>query len=163
QLALELMQAAGIKVEIAANGRIAVEMLTAAPNRYDLVLMDLQMPEMDGIEATRMIRQDRRFDALPIVAMTAHASAPDRARCFAVGMNDHMAKPIDPDELFEAIEDWCAAAGRGRALLDAARSLSALQVGSGGLSPGGLASGEAVMEGGVLQGGIRRAMGNARL
>ena len=153
QLAIELMQAAGIKAEVAANGRIAVEMLTAAPNRYDLVLMDLQMPEMDGIEATRMIRGDRRFDALPIVAMTAHASTADRARCFAAGMNDHMAKPIDPDELFQAIEHWCPAQGRGSALAEAARSLAALQV----------APGELALEGVDVQGGIRRAMGNAKL
>ncbi len=153
QLATELMQAAGVRVEIAANGRLAVEMLTAAPNRYDLVLMDLQMPEMDGIEATRMIRGDRRFDALPILAMTAHASTADRVRCFAAGMNDHMAKPIDPDELFQAIEHWCPAAGRGSALLDAARSLAALQV----------APGEMALEGVDVEGGIRRAMGNPKL
>ncbi|HEX7640797.1 MAG TPA: response regulator [Burkholderiaceae bacterium] len=153
QLALELMQAAGIKVEIAANGRLAVEMLSAAPNRYDLVLMDLQMPEMDGIEATRMIRTDRRFDALPIVAMTAHASTADRARCFAAGMNDHMAKPIDPDELFQAIEHWCPAKGRGSALAEAARSVAALQV----------APGEIALDGVDVEGGIRRAMGNPKL
>lgn len=153
QLARELLQAAGIRVEIAANGRLAVEMLYAAPSRYDLVLMDLQMPEMDGIEATRMIRTDRRFDALPILAMTAHASTADRARCFAAGMNDHMAKPIDPDELLQAIEHWCPAAGRGSALLDAARSLAALQV----------APGEIALEGVDVEGGIRRAMGNPKL
>ncbi len=153
QLAMELMQAAGVRVEIAANGRLAVEMLNGAPNRYDLVLMDLQMPEMDGIEATRLIREDRRFDALPILAMTAHATTADRARCFAAGMNDHMAKPIDPDELFQAIEHWCPAAGRGSALLEAARSLAALQV----------APGEIALEGVDVEGGIRRAMGNPKL
>ena len=151
QLAFELMQAAGIKVEIADNGRVAVEMLTAAPNRYDLVLMDLQMPEMDGIEATRAIRTDPRFDALPIVAMTAHASSTDRAGCFAAGMNDHMAKPIDPDELFQTIAHWCPAGSS--AVLEAARGLAASQS----------AVGDFVLEGIDAEGGIRRAMGNPKL
>ncbi|HEY8025077.1 MAG TPA: response regulator [Burkholderiaceae bacterium] len=155
QLAMELMQAAGITVEIAANGRIAVEMLIASPARYDMVLMDLQMPEMDGIEATRVLRADRRFDVLPIVAMTAHATTADRTRCFSAGMNDHLAKPIDPDELFQTIEQWCPARARGTALVDAAREMAALQLEA---EPGELA-----IEGVDVAGGVRRAMGNRKL
>ena len=73
---------------------------------YDIVLMDMQMPVMDGIEATRIIRADSRFDQLPIVAMTANAMAADRDRCLEVGMNDHIAKPIDPDQLFGVLSRW---------------------------------------------------------
>jgi two-component system, sensor histidine kinase and response regulator len=75
-------------------------------NEYDIVLMDMQMPVMDGIEATRLIRADSRFDKLPIVAMTANAMAADRERCLEAGMNDHIPKPIDPDQLFGALSRW---------------------------------------------------------
>jgi len=64
------------------------------------------MPVMDGIEATRLIRADSRFDKLPIVAMTANAMAVDRERCLKAGMNDHIAKPIDPDQLFDTLSRW---------------------------------------------------------
>jgi two-component system, sensor histidine kinase and response regulator len=73
---------------------------------YDLVLMDMQMPVMDGIEATRVIRADSRFDSLPIIAMTANAMAADRDRCLEAGMNDHIAKPIDPEQLFKVLLRW---------------------------------------------------------
>ncbi|HEY0844630.1 MAG TPA: PAS domain S-box protein [Noviherbaspirillum sp.] len=108
QIAIELMHAAGVRVEIAGNGRIALDkLMIAGPERYDMVFMDVQMPEMDGHEATRRIRADSRFDALPIVAMTAHAMVEERQRCFAAGMNDHLTKPIDPTELYRAISRWC--------------------------------------------------------
>jgi signal transduction histidine kinase/DNA-binding response OmpR family regulator len=150
QLALELMQEAGITVEVAANGQIALDMLAANAVRYDLVLMDLQMPEMDGFEATRIIRADARLDALPIVAMTAHAMESDRARCLAVGMNDHLSKPIDPEELYHTIARWCSPDGHASALANATRAAAALKV-----DPEGLA-----IEGVDVLGGIRRAMGN---
>ena len=86
------------------NGEIAVNMVRSKD--YDIVLMDMQMPVMDGIEATRIIRADSRFDQLPIVAMTAAAMAADRDRCLEVGMNDHIAKPVDPDQLFGALSRW---------------------------------------------------------
>jgi two-component system sensor histidine kinase/response regulator len=73
---------------------------------YDLVLMDMQMPIMDGLEATRTIRLDPRFDDLPIIAMTANAMAADRDRCLEAGMNDHIAKPIEPEELFRVLAQW---------------------------------------------------------
>jgi len=70
------------------------------------VLMDMQMPVMDGIEATKVIRADSRFQTLPIIAMTANAMAADRDRCLDAGMNDHIAKPIDPDQLFKVLIRW---------------------------------------------------------
>jgi two-component system sensor histidine kinase/response regulator len=76
---------------------------------YDLVLMDMQMPVMDGIEATRVIRSDQRFDALPIIAMTANAMTADRDKCLEAGMNDHISKPIDAQELFRVVSQWMRA------------------------------------------------------
>jgi two-component system sensor histidine kinase/response regulator len=108
QIAGELLRAAGIHVDIAGNGRIALDMLDAAgPGRYGMVFMDVQMPEMDGHEATRRIRADARFATLPVIAMTAHAMVEERDRCFASGMNDHLAKPINPPQLYRAIAHWC--------------------------------------------------------
>jgi two-component system sensor histidine kinase/response regulator len=72
-------------------------------NDYDAVLMDMQMPVMDGIAATRVIRSDPRFETLPIIAMTANAMAADREKCLDAGMNDHIGKPVDPDELFSVL------------------------------------------------------------
>jgi len=103
QIAVELLEGVGAKVVVANNGRIAVEKLSAAPQAYDLVLMDLQMPEMDGYQATAKIRGDARFAKLPIIAMTAHATMEERQRCLDAGMNDHVSKPIDPGHLFERV------------------------------------------------------------
>ena len=72
----------------------------------DLVMMDIQMPEMDGLEATRLIRRMERFQTLPIIAMTAHAMAEDRAKSLLAGMNDHLVKPITPEALYAAIRTW---------------------------------------------------------
>ncbi|HVK94790.1 MAG TPA: two-component regulator propeller domain-containing protein [Noviherbaspirillum sp.] len=102
QIAVELMEGAGITVDVADNGRIVIDKLRSG-KRYDVVLMDLQMPEMDGYTATAVIRRELRMTALPILAMTAHAMAEERQRCLDAGMNDHIAKPIDPDVLFEAL------------------------------------------------------------
>ena len=104
RIAREILQGVGVEVEIAANGAIAVQVVR--DHSFDLVLMDLQMPEMDGYQATRMIRKDKQFDALPIVAMTAHAMAGDREKCLDAGMNDHLAKPIDPNHLFAVLQRW---------------------------------------------------------
>src|SRR5262249_50854299 len=76
------------------------------PPAFDIVLMDLQMPEMDGLTATRLLRADPRFNDLPIIAMTAHALLEERQRCLEAGMNDHVTKPIDPDALFAALSRW---------------------------------------------------------
>ena len=110
QIASELMREAGIAVDIADNGRIAVAKVFNG-GTYDVVLMDVQMPEMDGYSATKAIRSDPRFAGLPILAMTAHAMVEARARCFEVGMNDHVAKPIDPDELLATLARWAGRAG----------------------------------------------------
>jgi two-component system, sensor histidine kinase and response regulator len=104
QIAVELLEGAGAIVTVANNGREAVEMVSGPGHPpLDVVLMDLQMPEMDGYQATAKLRADARLAALPIIAMTAHATVEERQRCLAAGMNDHVAKPIDPAALFEAV------------------------------------------------------------
>ena len=109
QIAIELLEGAGAKVRVANNGREAVETLSNGPlpPPFDLVLMDLQMPEMDGYQATAELRSDIRFSTLPIVAMTAHATVEERQRCLAAGMNDHISKPIDPAALFDTVGQFC--------------------------------------------------------
>ncbi len=103
QIASELLESAGATVKVAANGREAVDCLLREPAGYDLVLMDLQMPVMDGHQATAKIRSDKRFATLPIIAMTAHATIEEKQKCLASGMNDHVAKPIDPGAFFETL------------------------------------------------------------
>jgi two-component system sensor histidine kinase/response regulator len=105
QIAIELLEGAGASVEVANNGREAVDKLLHGvfPLHYDLVLMDLQMPEMDGYQAAARIRDDTRFAHLPIIAMTAHATVEERNRCLAAGMNDHISKPIHPTLLLETV------------------------------------------------------------
>jgi two-component system, sensor histidine kinase and response regulator len=104
QVALEVLGAAGVQVAIAVDGEQGVR--SVEETTYDLVLMDVQMPVMDGLEATRRIRAQPRFQTLPILAMTANAMASDRERSLAAGMNDHITKPIDPDELLEVLVRW---------------------------------------------------------
>ncbi len=117
QIAIELLGGAGATVRVANNGREAVETLLDGPQPtpYHLVLMDLQMPEMDGYQATARIRGDGRFASLPIIAMTAHATIEERQRCLAAGMNDHVSKPIDPGALFETLGHYHRPAGAGDA------------------------------------------------
>jgi signal transduction histidine kinase/CheY-like chemotaxis protein/CHASE3 domain sensor protein len=105
QIATELLESAGASVKAANSGREAVETLSRGPQPtpFDVVLMDLQMPEMDGYQATAKLRADPRFATLPIVAMTAHATIEERQRCLSAGMNGHIAKPIDPDGLLETV------------------------------------------------------------
>jgi two-component system sensor histidine kinase/response regulator len=104
QIAVELLTDAGFKVEIAENGRKVIEMLDK--RLYDIVLMDMQMPVMDGVTATREIRKDERFKDLPILAMTANVMDTDIEKCREAGMGDHIGKPIDPDELFAKLLKW---------------------------------------------------------
>ncbi len=104
QVAAELMRMAGMEVDVADNGAQALERL--ADRRYDLVFMDMQMPVMDGLTATAKIRTEPRHAALPIVAMTANAMAQDRERCLQAGMNDHLAKPFDPPQLWAVLTRW---------------------------------------------------------
>jgi PAS domain S-box-containing protein len=109
EVARELLEAAGMTVVIADNGRQAVEAATSAGARFDAILMDLQMPEMDGIEATGEIRTHPIASGVPIIAMTAHALAGERERCLAGGMNDHVSKPIEPAKLYTALAQWVKA------------------------------------------------------
>ncbi len=104
QLAAELLTRTGAVVDCVEDGMSGIGRLEQA--RYDLVLMDIQMPGVDGYETTRRIRADARFQGLIIIAMTAHALASDRERCLAAGMNDHVAKPVDPAQLRHVIGHW---------------------------------------------------------
>lgn len=116
QIALEMLAATGLEVDIAGNGAIAVEkILTGGPQTYDLVLMDLQMPELGGHDATMRIRSDARFADLPIVAMTAHATAEEKAECLESGMQDHIAKPIDPKVFYQTLSRWIGNAAHANA------------------------------------------------
>ena len=104
EVALELLTLAGLQVIVADNGSQAIAEVSAA--EFDLVLMDIQMPVMGGIEATRRIRELPAGSSLPIVAMTANAFAEDRQACLEAGMNDHVGKPVDPDVLYGVLLRW---------------------------------------------------------
>ncbi len=105
----ELLQEAGQNVDIAENGIEAIEMVSK--NSYDLILMDMQMPHMDGLEATRQIRLLANGARVPILASTANVFAEDKARCMAAGMNDFVSKPIEPHVLFETVLKWLSQRG----------------------------------------------------
>ncbi|HNX76272.1 MAG TPA: CHASE domain-containing protein [Candidatus Rifleibacterium sp.] len=107
EIAMELLIQAGCEVIVAGDGCQAVEEIMAAEKPFDVVLMDVQMPHMDGLDATRLIRADGRFDNLPIIAMTAHAMNDARERCLKAGMNAHVVKPINPEDLFQTIKRFC--------------------------------------------------------
>jgi len=109
EVAQAMLEGVGLVVECAENGRLGAALATSRP--YDLVLMDMQMPDMDGLEATRRIRGQRGAADLPIVAMTANAYADDIAACMAAGMNAHVTKPVEPQALFETLLRWLPAAG----------------------------------------------------
>ena len=94
----------GFEIAIASDGREALSKLEAGG--FDLILMDVQMPVLDGLEATRLIRQDARWSGLPIIAMTAHAMNGDRERCLTAGMDGYIAKPVHPSDLVETIEQF---------------------------------------------------------
>jgi CheY-like chemotaxis protein/HPt (histidine-containing phosphotransfer) domain-containing protein len=104
EVARELLSDEGITVAIAVDGRQALEMLER--ERFDGVLMDCQMPRMDGFEATRALRQRPELRELPVIAMTANAMVGDREKALAAGMNDHIAKPIDVEEMFSTLARW---------------------------------------------------------
>ncbi|WP_130471856.1 response regulator [Candidatus Magnetaquicoccus inordinatus] len=105
QVATELLQLAGVTVTIAGNGQQAIDLAEA--NEFDAILMDLQMPVLDGLQATRKIRQQGgEMAQIPIIAMTANAMVGDRELCLQSGMNDHIAKPIDPSNLYATLARW---------------------------------------------------------
>lgn len=104
RVAVAFIKKTGFNIDIASNGQEAL-MATRSKN-YDLILMDVQMPTMDGLEATKEIRKENSAKDLPIVAMTANAMKGDREKCIAVGMNDYLSKPIKPAELYTALETW---------------------------------------------------------
>ena len=108
QVATELLESAGAFVVVANNGGEAVKILTGGDQgpAFDVVFMDLQMPEMDGFTTTKLLRRAPGLHKLPIIAMTAHALVEERQRCLDAGMNDHVSKPIDPDNLLSTLLRW---------------------------------------------------------
>ncbi|MCX7627384.1 MAG: PhnD/SsuA/transferrin family substrate-binding protein [Methylophilaceae bacterium] len=113
QVVKEFLKLAGARVDVAGNGAEALAMIER--NHYDAILMDVQMPEMSGDQATARIRAQARFAALPIIALTAGVTPEERARCKAAGMNDFVAKPIDPETLIRVLNDWIGRSDRAAA------------------------------------------------
>ncbi|MBF0160719.1 MAG: response regulator [Magnetococcales bacterium] len=112
QVATALLEGHGLRVTVVNNGREAVA--AVAKESFDLALMDIQMPEMDGFQATQAIRRHPSGQQLPIIALTAHAMAGDREKSLRAGMNDHVTKPIDPEQLFQVLVRWIAPREGGR-------------------------------------------------
>ena len=108
-VATELLGRMGIELDVARNGREAIAMAQAAPTKYAAILMDMQMPELDGLSATRALRADPRFRTIPIIAMTANAMKADLDACLEAGMNDHVTKPIDRRALLATLRRWLPA------------------------------------------------------
>ncbi len=104
EVTYQLLEAFGVTIEIVENGLVALEMVKKNP--YDLILMDVQMPVMDGLQATAAIRQLPGRQNVPIIAMTANAYAEDRQKCLNAGMNDHLPKPVSPDLLYGMLVNW---------------------------------------------------------
>jgi len=108
EIVLTLLEPTLLEIDCAANGVEAVQLFTKAPEKYDMILMDLQMPEMDGYEATRQIRllDMPQARTIPIVAMTANVFREDVEQCLAVGMNDHIGKPLDINDVLEKLQNY---------------------------------------------------------
>ncbi|MBV8634914.1 MAG: response regulator [Burkholderiaceae bacterium] len=131
QVVFELLKGEGAEVTLAEGGEAGVELATREAGLFDVVIMDVQMPDIDGLEATRRIRSDRRFQFLPILAMTANATSADRAECLEAGMNEHIGKPIDIDEVVLILQ---ALTGRG-ALIPASGHAVPAQEGDEAIEP----------------------------
>ncbi len=161
QIAVELLEGVGATVQVANNGREGVEKLFAAegPLPFDVVLMDLQMPEMDGFQATAKLRSEERFKKLPIIAMTAHATMEERDRCLAAGMNDHVSKPIDPAVLFEIVGRYYKPTGAKVVVASSENSKPAKRTQSSGDELGGLGN----FSGLDTKDGLARVAGNRKL
>jgi signal transduction histidine kinase/CheY-like chemotaxis protein len=155
QIAQELLESTGAQVTIAKHGGEAVRILREGPvpPAFDVVFMDLQMPEMDGYTATGLLRADFRFRDLPIIAMTAHALVEERQRCLDAGMNDHVTKPIDPDAVFSVIKNWSKPRERRAAAATA-------KVTAGAAAPDAILP---EITGIDTAGGLNRVAGNRRL
>jgi two-component system sensor histidine kinase/response regulator len=149
EVASEILNDAGCMVSLATDGAEAVRKVQAAA--YDLVLMDVQMPVMDGIAATREIRKLSRFAALPIIAMTANAMKEDRERCLAAGMNDYITKPIDPRAMFATLRRYYA---QDATLVPSSPPASVPSEPGGGIP---------AIPGIDTEGALRRVVGNRRL
>jgi signal transduction histidine kinase/CheY-like chemotaxis protein len=108
EIIISLLEDTGIVIDCAVNGQEAVDMIAASPDKYDVILMDVQMPKMDGLEATRKIRKltARRFEYLPIIAMTAHVFMSDIEECLLAGMDDHIGKPIDIEDVLKKLHNY---------------------------------------------------------
>jgi CheY-like chemotaxis protein len=105
EILITLLEDTGLSIECAENGKEALDMITANPDKYDVVFMDMQMPEMDGLEATRCIRAlpGHQRENLPIIAMTANVFKDDIDACKAAGMDSHVGKPLDIDKVLKAL------------------------------------------------------------
>jgi len=120
QIATELLATVGVDVVVANHGKEALDKLELHGAHYfDAILMDMQMPVMDGYEASKYIRADVRYNHIPLIAMTAHAMVEERARCLDLGMNDHVSKPIDPMQFFECLKHWRATKPNGANSIEA--------------------------------------------
>ncbi|WP_432377976.1 response regulator [Duganella sp. P38] len=133
QVASEILQRAGVRADIASSGAEAQRMVEA--RAYDAVLMDIQMPDLDGYQATALIRKDQRHAGLPIIAMTAHAVTGYRERCLDKGMNDYVTKPIDPDTLYAVLATWVQADPARGAAADALEAQAAASRGASADQP----------------------------
>jgi CheY-like chemotaxis protein/HPt (histidine-containing phosphotransfer) domain-containing protein len=138
QVATELLASAGARVALAVNGREAVDQVQQG--RFDLVLMDLQMPVMDGYEATGLVHRLPGAAGLPIIAMTAHALVQERERCLAAGMCDYLTKPVEPRKLYEVVAQW---ARTGRIASDPGNGARPGLAAPGSAAPGPAAPGPA--------------------
>ncbi len=108
QVAIELLELANLNVSVAANGVDALAVIAESPSNpaFDMVFMDLQMPKMDGVTATKILRADPKHNSMPIIAMTAHAMTRERDQCLAIGMNGHISKPIDVRQLYNLLSEF---------------------------------------------------------
>lgn len=158
QVAQEILERAGLVVSLANNGQEAVAMVKTGV--YDVVLMDIQMPEMGGFEATREIRKNGHGKELPIIAMTAHAMAGDREKSLEAGMNDHVTKPIDPVQLFATLRKWIKPVTERTALQKTQAPDSAFEPQQAVPDEGELPD---ALPGFDLAAGLSRLMGNKRL
>jgi two-component system, sensor histidine kinase and response regulator len=153
QVATELLESSGAIVRIANHGGEAVSILTEGdgPPPFDVVFMDLQMPEMDGYTATKLIRAQSRLHGLPIIAMTAHALVEERQNCLDAGMSDHVTKPIDPDALLATLLRWA----QPRQSSATGADVTPVKIVDAITLP--------EIEGVDLEGGLKRLVGNKRL